>query len=137
MLTKVPNPFHNPLLGRSPPTIHRIFIEMSGSPTNAKKALINAALVDWQVSVRKKKNVDEKKECPFYAPSTQNLDLRTFFGVLKDRYNFQYKQREFNKFEGSLGGVLMQLFQARVKEWGSLKKKYKIYIRKIFFIYFF
>ena len=124
MLKKVRNPFHNRYIGESTPFIHRIFVEMSGTPSNAKKALINQALVDWQVSVKKKKeNIDETKECPFYSPSTQNLELRTFFSVMKDFYNFQYLLRDFNKFEGSLGGVLAKLYQSRVVKYVSDNEK--------------
>ena len=124
MLKKVKNPFHNRFLGNSSPYVHRIFVEMSGRPTNDKKALINQALVDWQVALRKKKEVaDEEKECPFYQPSTQNLELRTFFGVMKDHYNFHYVLKDFNKFQGSLGGVLSKLYQARVQKYVSFREE--------------
>ena len=124
MLKKVRNPFHNRYIGESTPFIHRIFVEMSGTPSNAKKALIKQTLVDWQVSVKKKKeNIDETIECPFYSPSTQNLELHTFISVMKDFYNFQYLLRNINKSEGSLGGMLKKLYQSRVVKYVSEKDK--------------
>ena len=117
MLVEVPNPYYDMGMGYTLKKIPRIFTMLGGARTNAKRDLANQVLRDWQVAVRKKKKVDEKKVCPFYSPSTQNLELRTFMAKLKDQYSFQYVLKDFVGFEGSLGGVMAAVYKQRYEEW--------------------
>ena len=59
-----------------PKLIPRAFLVLAGSKTIAKVRLCNELLVNWQINIKKKAKVKEGK-CPFYSPSTQNVELRT------------------------------------------------------------
>ena len=63
------------------------------------------------------KNGEEVKVCPYYSPSTQNLELRTLLAKLKDQHNFRFVLRDFNNFEGSLRGVMAAVYRQRYEEW--------------------
>ena len=122
----VPNIFYDLGRGLTSKKIHNIFVMMSGQRSNEKRDLANQALRDWQVDLKKKvpkkgkkrmKNGEEVKVCPYYSPSTQNLELRTLLAKLKDQYNFRFVLRDFNNFEGSLGGVMAAVYRQRYEEW--------------------
>ena len=101
-----------------PTTVPAILVALSGEATKQKLDLANRALVDWQVRVKKVKKLD-KNECPFLQPSTQNMELRCWFSMMKDKYDFRFKISDFMKFNGSLGGVMKALYQKRVETWVS------------------
>ena len=112
MLEMVENPNK-----RSATEVHRVFVVCSGPPTRNKVMVANAMVVDWQLSL-KKKSVKEN-ECPWYQPSSQGTDLRTFFGHMAKYHNWQISDVDLKGFDGSLDGVLKTEFQRREKEWVS------------------
>ena len=94
-----------------------IFDVLSGPVDSKKKALLNAAMVDWQLSVRKKKvGLDQ---CPFYSPASTNTNIRVFFATCKSQYDWQLTLDDVSGFPGSLAGVLKELYAKRAKEWVS------------------
>lgn len=117
MLVMVDNPF--PSLGSEEKVdqIPRILIAISGEKDVRKQELANRVFCCWQVRLKKVKY--GPKDCPFYQPSCQNAELRTFIGRLKSRYNFQFVLGDFNHFPGSLGSVLKALYAKRLDEWVS------------------
>ena len=125
MLVMVSNIFYDLGRGRTNRKTQNIFVMMSGRRTNEKRDLANQALRDWQVDLKKKvkkskkkvKKGEETRVCPYYSPSTQNLELRTFLAKLKDQYDFRFVLRDFNNFEGSLGGVMAAVYRQRYEEW--------------------
>ena len=123
LLKKVKNPYYNPIINgrRGIQYVPLILVEMGGAPTPEKQALANKALVEWMVSVKKKNadKLDDTKVCPFYQPSTQNLQLRTFMSVLKDNYNFNYTLSDFKKIDGSLAGALAKFYAQRAEKYVS------------------
>ena len=121
MLELVPNPFKDEGRGFVDEMIPRFFVEVSGKRTPAKMELSNRALVDWQVAVKKVRKVNPEKECPFYSPSTQNLELRTCLGLMKDLFDFRFKLGDFDKFPGSLAGVMAAVYKQRTEEYVSEK----------------
>ena len=97
--------------------------------------IANAAFVDWHVSLRKVKQVDEKKEFPFLQPASQNMMHRTLMARLRDAYDFRYTTSDFTKFNGSLGGVLASLYNQRVKIWVSENENFECLGEFIFLSY--
>ena len=116
-LEKVKNPFYTVGRGNCEAMIARVFIMMHGY-TNEVKELSNRVIVDWQCVMKKKKY--KEGECPYYSPAVQNMLLRVFFAIMKDRYNFQFVIGDFKKFKGSLSGVMRELYAQRRKDWVSL-----------------
>ena len=106
MLVLVPNCFHTYGTDEKKEKVARIFVTISGMKEPFKKEIANAAFVDWHVSLRKVKQVDEKKEFPFLQPASQNMMHRTLMARLRDAYDFRYTTSDFTKFNGSLGDVL-------------------------------
>ena len=117
MLVLVPNKFYTFGTEEAPDKVARLFCEIGGPKSPYKKELANTAFVDWHVSLRKVKKVNEEKECPFLQPSSQNMIHRTLMSRLRDCYDFRYTTGDFTKFSGSLGGVLASLYNQRVKVW--------------------
>lgn len=121
MVQLVPNPIH--IVGGADvyqQWIPRILTLVSGVPTPEKKDLMNRALKDWQMNLKKVKY--KEGECPYYAPSVQNMQLRSFFSKLRDMYDFRFTLSDFKKFRGSLGGAMKELYEARRKKWVSARK---------------
>ena len=125
MLVLVPNKFHAYGAEEKVQKVVRLFVLISGPKEPFKKELANSALVDWHVSLKKEKKVDETKECPFLQSSTQNMMHRTLMSRLRDNYDFRYTTGDFTKFKGSLGGVLSSLYNQRVKKW--VRKKFECF----------
>jgi len=98
--------------------VHRVFVVCAGYPTRNKVMVANAMVVDWQLSLMKKKV--KPNECPWYQPSTQGTDLRTFFGHMAKYHDWQISDVDLKGFDGALDGVLKTEFQRREKEWVSV-----------------
>ena len=110
-------------------TIPALFAILSGTVTRNKVELANRALVDWQVRVRKK--VVGKKGCPWFQPSSQATDYKTFLGKMYKEYDWELSQSDFKGFEGSVNAVTEKMFNDRREEWVS------IFNSMFYFIYFF
>ena len=110
------------LVKRSDPTgskdVELIFEVLSGPVTAEKKAICNAAMVDWQVNVKKKKV--PLGGCPFYSPASTNTNLRVFFATCKSQHDWHLCLEDVSGYPGSLAGVLKVLYEKRSKEWVSL-----------------
>lgn len=117
MLELIPNPFTMIGAGEREPEIPRLIVAISGDREPCKQELANRAFCCWQTRAKKAKCAEG--ECPFYQPSSQNMELRTLIGKLKAKYNFKYVLGDFNQFPGSLGSVLKALYSQRLEEWVS------------------
>ena len=126
----IPNPFKTG--GKAsedrPQLVPEVFTMASGSPDNDKRDLINAMVVDWQVDLRMSKPPKPPKTCPFYSPTSQNIQIRTFFAHMKKHYNWQYTDNDFKGFKGSLNSVMSALY----------KERYELYVSTnlVFLTYF-
>ena len=98
-------------------TIPALFAILAGNTTRDKIELANRAIVDWQIRVRKK--LVGKKGCPWFQPSSQATDYKTFLARMSADYEWQLVQSDFNGFVGSVDAVLEKLFQERRVEWVS------------------
>jgi len=132
MLETVENP--NRLGGLS--EVPFCFVVCSGAITQVKILLMNAMLVDWQLNLKKKRvspgNIDTNT-CPYYQPSTQATELRTFFGNMTKYYDWQVGQSHFKNFDGALSGVLAAEFTRREGLWVSATKIFK-YCTILFYV---
>ena len=125
ILVLVPSKFYNLGQGLTNKNIQNIFVMMSGDRSNEKRDLANQALRNWQVDLKKVKKVrmkkvkkvDKTKVCPYYSPSTQNLELCILLAKLKDQYDFRFVLRDFSNFEGSPRGVMTAVYRQQYKEW--------------------
>ena len=97
------------------------FVACSGITSQQKILLGNGMLVDWQLNLTKKKF--KEGECPWYQPSTQGTNLRTFFGHMSKCYDWKFSEKDLKNFEGCLDGVLKIEFDRREKEWVSATTK--------------
>ena len=95
--------------------VPRCFIALSGPRTQNKKLVMNKLLVDWQIETKLKKV--EPDECPFYKPSTQAMNLRSFMSYMKSTYDWQIQLGDLKGFNGAVVGVIKELFAIRHKEW--------------------
>lgn len=120
MLEMIPNPFYTIGCEDHNATIPRILKFISGPPCAEKKNIANRAFCVWQSRLKKKNAGKDPKACPFYQPSCQNMELRTFMGKLKAMYDFHYVLGDFKNFKGSLGGVMKTLYAQRFEKWVSL-----------------
>ena len=57
--------------------------------------------------------------CPFYQPSTQNVELRTFFAHMARTHNWQFNENDLKGFTGSLDAVIAELYDQRLKKYVS------------------
>ena len=80
MLEEVPNPNYVP--GNGTETVPRALVSVSGHVSQPKLMLANAMVVDWQVDL-KKVMVGPNDKFPYYQPSSQATELRTFFAHMK------------------------------------------------------
>lgn len=97
---------------RSDPHMPYVFKACAGPPTKAKIQLVNALLVDWQLPL-KKKVMQKGTECPYYAPSTQAIEFRTFMGRMRTQYGWQVTENDLRGFEGAFHGVMEAEFARR------------------------
>ena len=54
--------------------------------------------------------------CPYYQPSVQNVRLRTFFAVTRERYDWQYSFETDFSFTGGVVPFLKALYLKRSKD---------------------
>ena len=117
MLEPVENPNYAPG-NSSSKTVPRAFVAVAGNVTRAKLMLCNAMTVDHQVNlkrVRKKKG--SKYDC--YAPSTQAVELRTFFSHMSKMHDWRMTEKDLSGFKGSLAGVMEKIFEQRQEKYVS------------------
>jgi len=116
MLKTVKNPQF--VVGNGSPEVPFAFPSVAGIPTRKKLHLANAMICDWQLNLRKK-GVVKDGECPYYQPSTQNVELRTFFGHMTKHHDWQFSDSELKGFEGSLYGCIQEMYAQRLEEFVS------------------
>jgi len=113
MLEIVPNT--NRRVG--PKLVPLAYLACAGNPTQDKQLLGNAMLADWQLRVKKKN--PKTDECPWFQPTSQAVDIRTFMGDMKKTFNWQFGVEDLKNFKGALESVTSQEFQRRYNEWVS------------------
>lgn len=119
MLEEVDNPFRVGRTGSE--KIPLAYLVGSGEKHPKKKHLVNGMLVDWQINLKRKKPA--KNGCPYFMPSTQNTEIRTFFAHMRKTYMWQFGETDFKGFEGSLHGVINSVYAQRLAKWVSLHEK--------------
>jgi hypothetical protein len=116
LLSPVANPFR--LDSNSPTEIPAIFLMCSGEITLAKVKLANLALIEWQGRTQKKgENKEEKFR--WYQPGTQNQRMRTFFGTMKQRFDWRFNFDSFT-FVGGVTSFVKALYAKRLSEFGNV-----------------
>ena len=116
MLQNVRNPQF--VVGNGSPEVPFAFPSVAGIPSRKKLLLADAMLCDWQLNLKKKVDVKDG-ECPFYQPSTQNVELRTFFGHMSKHHDWQFSDSELKGFKGSLYGVIQEMYAQRLEKYVS------------------
>ena len=99
--------------------VPKAFVVLAGVKTQKKVELANAMLCDWQLDLKMKKLPKGKKECPFYAPVTQNMNLRTFYAHMRKNHGWNYYESDFKSWKGCLDGVLSERYAQRLKAFGD------------------
>ena len=117
MLEEVPNPNYVP--GNGTETVPRAFVSVSGHVSQPKLMLANAMVIDWQVNL-KKVMVGPNDKFPYYQPSSQATELRTFFAHMKEIHDWNFSENDLLGFKGCLNGVISKLFQQRLKKYVSI-----------------
>lgn len=112
LLEQVKSPFRSE--GES---VHRVFVMGSGDKTLDKRFFVNKLLAMWMGTMKKK--VPDKKGCPWYAPSSQNVKLRMFLSAVKQRYMWQYDVSDFYGFKGAFVPKLQDLYNTRAENFVS------------------
>ena len=95
-----------------------LFVQIGGDLTRDKIDLANKALCEWQVRLRMKKKPKDG-ECPFYQPSTQSMELRSFFGHMARKYDWKITEKDLSGFNGALSCVMEEVYMQREKIWVS------------------
>lgn len=111
LLQRVPNPN---LLGD--PKVPLVLVALAGHVDSKKKALANILLVNWFKDY-KMKRPDKETGCPYYSPVTQNMHLRIFFGAVHNLHSWVLKEGDLDRFPGSLGAVMKELYNERAKKY--------------------
>ena len=117
LLEPVPNPFKKTGRAESK-TVPLLFVEVGGDLNQMKISLANRAICDWQIRLKKKKKPKEG-ECPFYQPSTQSMELRSFFGHMSRQYHWQITAKSLTGFDGALCHVMGEVYSQREEIWVS------------------
>ena len=91
----------------------------AGEREKEKLELTNALIVDWFIQMKKVRLPKNGKECPWYAPSSQNMQLRTFLSHMNKTYGWPWKQSDFTGWDGCLNGVMKELYNQRYEKWVS------------------
>ena len=71
------------------------------------------------MSKKKKQKGENSPDCPYYQPSVQNQHVRTFFGMMKERYGWDYSFKKDFSFTGGLVPFLKKLYAKRHEEYGD------------------
>ena len=118
---------HNGLQGETAGP--KILVELGGKMHSQKLSLANKALIDWQAVTKKK----SKGNCGFqwYQPASQNQRLRSFFGVVKKRFNWEMTQNDFN-FDGGVTAFLKTLYSSRLTEFGRVRNIHTFIFQKLY-----
>ncbi len=90
---------------------------LAGEIDDTKLMIANRALVDWQLSLKLVK--PNAQGCPWYAPTTQATDYRTFFARMHKEYGWSFNEAHFKGFDGCVDAVMAEAFQQREQEWVS------------------
>ena len=117
MLRNVKNPHYVP--GNGLIEVPFAFVSVAGPISKKKLMLANEMLKDWQLKLEKKVKVKDG-ECRFYQPSTQNVELRTFFGHMSKCHDWQFSETELRGFKGSLTGVIQEMYAQRLEKFVSI-----------------
>ena len=115
MRTPVLSPLQSSRL--KPVLVPAIFAALSGLVNQRKIQVANKAIVDWQLRLKKARV--GKQKCPFYQPSTQCVEYRSFLGRMKKHHDWGFNEGHFSGFPGSVKSVLDDIFQKREKVWVS------------------
>ena len=107
-------PVENPFTRNKNERIPHLFVLCSGPMDRKKRDLANRAVVDWQLRLKKKKV--KKGKCPWYAPSSQNVERRTFLSKMTRDYEWQWNENNLSGFDGCLDSVIAGTYAAREKE---------------------
>jgi hypothetical protein len=91
-----------------------------GKENYGKRSLANLALIEWQGRTRMK-NVKGDSKLIWYQPSTQNQRLRTFFGTMCQRFDWQFTLNSF-LFAGGLDGFLKALYSSRLQKYADVSE---------------
>ena len=140
LLEPVPNPFKKTGRAESK-TAPLLFLEIGGDLNQTKISLANRAICDWQIRLKKKK--PKEGECPFYQPSTQSMELRSFFGHMSRQYHWQITEKSLTGFDGALFHVMAEVYSQREKTWVSdtifniCFKRNELKIKEILMFYYF
>ena len=117
LLVEVKNPNYTP--GNSfSKTVPRAFVAVAGERSRAKLMLCNALVVDHQVNLKKIRKL-KTDEFEYYHPSTQAVELRTFFAHMNTMHDWRYTEKDLSGFKGSLQGVMKEVFAQRLKKYVS------------------
>ena len=117
MLKNVKNPQF--VVGNGSSVVPFAFVAVSGFPSRKKLMLANAMLIDWQINLRKK-TTKKDEVCPFYQPSTQNVEMRTFFAHMAKMHDWQFSESELKGYKGSLTGVIQEIYAQRLEKYVSI-----------------
>ena len=80
--------------------------------------LCNALVVDHQVNLKKIRKL-KTDEFEYYHPSTQAVELRTFFAHMNTMQDWRYTKKDLSGFKGSLQRVMKEVFAQRLKKYVS------------------
>ena len=117
----VPNPnktFSRVGMHRSD-TVPKAFVVVAGQKTQKKLELCNAMLCDWQLDLQMAKKPSKGKICPYYAPATQNKDLRVFYSHMRKNHSWLFTEHDFKNWKGCLDGLLTERYAQRLGEYVS------------------
>ena len=130
---EVLKPVENPFGGRNKAEyIPHLFVLCSGPMDSKKRDLANRTVVDWQLRLKKKKL--KKGKCPWYAPSSQNVERRTFLSRMARDYEWQWNENNLSGFDGCLDSVIASTYAAREKEWVSFNSNHYFILYFLFFL---
>ena len=120
---RVENPFKFGSFGEGYLTVvPRIFVDLTGDVSFQKVRLANRVLCSWQDEYKKKKaggKDDDRDNCPYYQPSSQNHMLRVFFAGMNKRFGWQLGMDDLSGFPGSLTAMLAKKYSERKAIWVS------------------
>ena len=120
---RVENPFKFGSFGEGYlAVVPRIFVDLTGDVSFQKVRLANRVLCSWQDQYKKKKagvKDDDRDNCPYYQPSSQNHMLRVFFAGMNKRFGWQLGMDDLSGFPGSLTAMLAKKYSERKAIWVS------------------
>ena len=106
----------------SEPRMSLVFKRFAGNLDRNEKKILNMMLVDWQLSLKKKKC--KEGECPWYQPNAQRTNYFTFWGRMRNVYGWQTKEADFRDFHGAVYAVMCNEFEKREEIWVSFMNQF-------------